>query len=513
MLTGLGSRLGHTGAQAWSDVVTAWRSKPVKLGLLGTSLITLGSLTPAYLPQNSPWWPWLRGVQVDSWWGVALGTILVVAGAVLLMEAWFLLRPSVYQSTKHWAILVIWIAPFLFAPPIFSHDAYSYAAQGWLIHNGINPYEYGPGILPGAFADQVAWVWRYTPAPYGPLNLQLSHLLVVLSGFDPYLAAVSMRLPALVGVVLIVTLLPRIGQRLGVNPQQVAWLATINPLLVIDFVGGAHNDALMMGLVILALYLAMIPAKSQWWWRQLLLPAAIVGVAAAIKQPAFLAAYPVALLARPWKSWKFGEVMRTIGVVLVASLTAIGVFAAISVGTGLNFGWMNAVTVPGQQLSMAPFTLIGAGIQWVMDVLQIAPSGRFALEIARVVGLVIAAVSILFLAVTKARKEPITFLSWSYLIFAFCSPALHSWYLLWGGLLLPLTRPKERMVNGAIIITVILLCYGAGNLAFRNEAAGIAFGGLAVFGVLGYRQIRRMRSLRPWAESPEESSLSDQDSV
>ncbi|WP_051209009.1 polyprenol phosphomannose-dependent alpha 1,6 mannosyltransferase MptB [Propionicicella superfundia] len=487
------TRAGRAVGRGWRDIATAWSFRPVRLGLLGTVLITLGSLTPAYLPQNSPWWPPLRAMQMDSLWGKALGTILVVAGAALLMEAWFQLRPAVYHFTKHWAILIIWGLPFAFAPPIFSHDAYSYAAQGWLAQNGINPYEYGPGVLPGAFADQVAWVWRYTPAPYGPLSIQVSRLLDMAAGFDPYWAAVSMRIPALVGVALIVLFLPRIAHTMGVDAQEVAWLATINPLLVIDFVGGAHNDALMMGLVVLALWVAMQPAGRWWWARQLLLPAAIVGTAAAIKQPAFLAAYPIALIARPWTSWQPRAVLRAAGVILASCLTAIGTFAAISVATGLNFGWMNAVSVPGLQLSMAPFTLIGAGLQWVLQVLQIAPTGSFALDISRLVGLSIAAVSILFLALTKARKEPVTFLSWSYLIFAFCSPALQSWYLLWGGLLLPLTRPQPRTVRVAIVITVALLCYGAGNLAFRNQVAGIAFGGLALFATLAYRRFRHRR--------------------
>ncbi len=476
----------------WHDVATAWSFRPVKHGFAATVMITLGSLTPAYLPQETPLWTPLRALNFDSEWGRAVGTILVVAGAALLMEAWFSLRPAVYNFTKHWAVLVIWGLPFLLAPPIFSHDAYSYAAQGWLAQNGINPYQYGPGVLPGAFADQVAWVWRYTPAPYGPLSVQISQLLDAAARFDPYWSAVFMRIPALVGVALIVVFLPRIARIMGVDEQEVAWLATINPLLVIDFIGGAHNDALMMGLVILALWVAMLPAGRWWWARQLLLPAAIVGTAAAIKQPAFLAAYPIALIARPWISWAPRDVARVLGAVLVSCLTAIGVFAAISVATGLYFGWMNAVTVPGLQLSMAPFTLIGAGLQWVLQSLQIAPTGSFALDVSRVVGLSIAFIAIAILVVTK-RREPVTFLSWSYLIFAFCSPALQSWYLMWGGLLLPLTRPSPRVVSAAIVITAALLCYGAGNLAFRNQVAGIAFGGLALFITLGYRRLRHRR--------------------
>ena len=72
----------------------------------------------------------------------------------------------------------------------------------------------------------MAWVWRRTPAPYGPLSLQIQHGLVDLSGFDPYLSALAMRIPALAGVVLIGLLVPRIAARLGADPAQAAWFAS-----------------------------------------------------------------------------------------------------------------------------------------------------------------------------------------------------------------------------------------------------------------------------------------------
>ena len=80
-----------------------------------------------------------------------------------------------------------------------------------------------------------------------------------------------------------------------------------------------------------------------------------------------------------------------------------------------------------------------------------------------------------------ARRRPVTFLSWSYLVVALLGPAMHSWYLLWGGLLLPLTRPSERLQHVAVAVTSVLLGYGAGNLAWRNDT-GIALGlaGLAL---------------------------------
>ncbi len=86
-----------------------------------------------------------------------------------------------------------------------------------------------------------------------------------------------------------------------------------------------------------------------------------------------------------------------------------------------------------------------------------------------------------YLAVTVARRRPVTFLSWSYLVVALLGPAMHSWYLLWGGLLLPLTKPTERVQRVAVAVTSVLLGYGAGNLAWRNDT-GIALGvaGLAL---------------------------------
>jgi alpha-1,6-mannosyltransferase len=461
-------------ASYWSDVVTAWRVPAVKRGLLATTLLFVGSLTPAYLPQNSPWWEPIRALGWDTWPAKVIGTALVVAAVVLLVDAWFRLRPGLYQDFKHWAVLLIWSLPLLFAPPIFSHDAYSYAAQGWLLHNGLNPYDTPVSVLPGAFADQVSWVWRYTPAPYGPLALQISHLMVVVGGLNPYYSTLLMRIPALIGVALIVYFLPRLAARLGADVQLTAWFSTINPLLVIDLVGGMHNDSLMIGLIIVALYLTH--RRPQWFW----LGAVIVGVAAAIKQPALLAAYPVALIGLPWQ-WNTSHVLNKLARAAVSSAIAVATFVAISLATGLNFGWLNALDVPGRVVTLAPLSLIGEGLR-----LLCVAAGRPELgtQIAGgllVAGVVASALIVAYLAVTVARHRPVTFLSWSYLWIALLGPAMHSWYLLWGGLLLPLTRPTERMQRVAVGVTSVLLGYGAGNLAWRNDT-GIALGlaGLAL---------------------------------
>ncbi|MDR1431811.1 MAG: polyprenol phosphomannose-dependent alpha 1,6 mannosyltransferase MptB, partial [Propionibacteriaceae bacterium] len=298
------------------ELLAAWKLTPVKLGTLGTALLFGGSLTPAYLPQNSPWWEPLRALGWDNWIGQLVGTALVVCGVALLVYGWFALRPSGQIRVKYWAVGVLWAIPLLFAPPIFSHDAYGYAAEGWLLHNGLNPYEFPVSTQPGPFADQVAWLWRYDTAMYPPLSLRIFHGLVLLGGLNPYYSTLMMRVPALIGVFLIAHFVPRIAKKLGANVAVTAWFALINPMLLVDLVGGAHNDALMLGLVVTALWLAVagprwLPKRlrgENWIGRALgfALPPIIIGVAACVKQPALLAALALPMIGYPWRtfSWR-----------------------------------------------------------------------------------------------------------------------------------------------------------------------------------------------------------------
>src|SRR5690606_15662661 len=129
-----------------------------------------------------------------------------------------------------------------------------------------------------------------------------------------------------------------------------------NPILVIDFIGGMHNDSLMTGLMLLGVWIAM---RWRAWW----LGAAVVGVAAAIKQPAFLVAVALPFLVVPWSSWRWRSVTGA-ALRAVASLgIAVAVFAGASVATRLGFGWINAVHVPGLVDTVSPFSVLGHVIQ------------------------------------------------------------------------------------------------------------------------------------------------------
>lgn len=470
-------------AEVRDDLVAAIREPAVRRGLMATVLLVLGSMTPAYLPQASPFWPTMRALGLEGPLAQVVGTALIVTAVALLMSAWLKLRHIVSVRVKHWAVLIWWSLPILPAPPIFSHDAYSYAAHGWLMENGLNPYDTGPGALPGGFADQVAWVWRFTPSPYGPLSLEMSHWLVLLAGMDPYLSAVLMRIPALLGVSLIVILLPRLAELTGFPTRHAAWFSTINPLLVIDFVGGAHNDALMVGLVVLGLYLG--------YRRHLIVGALALGVGMAIKQPALLAAYPLAIVGSGWASWRLRDVIAFLPRVVATFAITIGVFVAITLGTGLGFGWVNAMGVPGQVVSLAPFSLLGRGLQFLID-----PGGVDIIGACQTVGTGLAAATLVVLTLAWSRTEPLRFLAWGYLAVAILGPTMQTWYLLWGALLLPVTASYRRWWLVAAVVTGVILVYGAVNLAWRNGGVALALVGLVSL-VAWFSVRRRRRTVAP----------------
>ena len=68
-----------------ASVRRAWSVRNVRRGAYGTTLIALGSLTPAYLPQNSPWWRMLRWLHLTGTPARILGTLLVMAGGTVAM--------------------------------------------------------------------------------------------------------------------------------------------------------------------------------------------------------------------------------------------------------------------------------------------------------------------------------------------------------------------------------------------------------------------------------------------
>ena len=170
-----------------------------------------------------------------------------------------------------------------------------------------------------------------------------------------------MRLPAIVSVVAMLLLVPRIAALIGVPERGAVWLGVLNPLLLLHFIGAAHNDAPMVAITLAAIWVA-----CRWPGRvtSLLVGPVLVGLAMAFKQQGGLAVIAVAglpvaarLAALPLgrRLWLLG--WRT----AIATVVTLVTFVLVSLATGLGFGWLQWLDLMGLAGTPAPLALLSKG--------------------------------------------------------------------------------------------------------------------------------------------------------
>ena len=445
----------------------AWRVPAVRRGTLGTALIAAGSLTPAFLPPINPFVnvPLLGRLQTQP--GQLIATAVLMVGVLLLLDGWLRLRPRPGRPRPVRQVLWLWSLPLLLAPPLFSRDAYSYAAQGRIVHVGLDPYRDGPSGVIESYAQNVDPIWLYTPAPYGPLQLQIQHLIVNVIGLHPYLAAVAMRLPAVIGVVLVAVLLPRLARRLGYGVSMTTWLAVLNPLVVIHLVGGAHNDALMLGLMVLGVWLAL---EHRPW-----LAAVVVAAAAAIKAPGVLALLVVVAVRARRRTGSVPSLRELVREAVPLAGVCVATFAAITAASGLGYGWIGSLGVPGAVRSiLSPPTALGMGLEQALMGIHIPDAWGTTVTVVQGVALLAGVLIAVRIAVRMGPVTPVRALAWVGGILVVSGPVVHPWYALWGGLLYAMTEGgNERRRRLLVWGTAGLVVYSAVDSAFRNGAVAL----------------------------------------
>jgi hypothetical protein len=455
-------------ARELAGVAEAWRLPAVRRGTLAGLLILFGSLTPAFLPDVNPF----TSVPVLGWLqtvpGRILATAVLMGGVLLMLDSWLRLRPRAGRPgpTRH--VLWLWSLPLLLAPPLFSRDAYSYAGQGRLVHVGIDPYRYGPAAIAEQYSQNVDPMWLYTPAPYGPLQLQIQHLIVDIAGpSNPYAAAVAMRLPAILGVVLIAFLLPKIASRFGYDIGMTTWFVVLNPLVVMHLIGGAHNDALMLGLMVLGIYLAV--EKRPW------LAAIAIAAAGAIKAPGLVAILIVAALEARRRHGRVPTVPEVFRELVRIGGACVAAFLAITVVCGLGLGWLGALGVPGVVRSvLSPVTVVGMGLEHVLTWLQVPNALDTTVTVVQRIGQFLGILVCARIAWRLGPIAPLRALAWVVTIIVLTGPVVHPWYLIWAGLFLGITEGTRFWPSRIMVwVTAGLVVYSTVDSAFRNGALAL----------------------------------------
>lgn len=423
-------------------------------GFVGSALLALGALGVGWLPATSA----VLDVDLVSTLrsttaGAVLSRIAVFAGVALLLQAWLVLGHDVLDDLERseprllW-ILALWTAPLLLMPPLFSRDAYSYFAQGQLMLEGLDPYTSGVSALPGWFLTGADPLWSESPTPYGPAFLLLEQGVAAMVGPHPFAGAILFRLIAVAGVVLLAVHVPRLAHAHGIARTKALWLAVLNPLVLMHFVAGAHNDALMVGLMVagLALMVGQRPVAG----------VVLIGLAAAVK-PIALVVLPFAGLV--WAGTRAGWWGRILAWVKSTILVLL-VFTLLSAIAGVGLGWVASLSTPGTVRTwLSPPTALGMATGNLLQWLGIGTVDG-AITVFRALAMAAGAAIGLWLVLRPEGRSPVRGAALCLLTIVALGPVVQPWYLLWVLPLLAATGLTGAQLRLAMLLTAVLAVHG-----------------------------------------------------
>ncbi len=419
--------------EGWSFL---WQ--PALLGFVGMLLILSGcsfTNSPFKLNMVNTWFfgePSGNPVGTPSQTKYILSVVLVYGGLLLLMRVWLRLAEVMKlhrgASLKTlWWTLLLWAGPMIVAPPLFSRDVFSYAAQGEMTSYHLNPYILGPFSLGSSpYVNPVDGLWGNAPAPYGPLFLFLDGTMAKITRHNQLATVVGLRLLETFAVALIGYGVVLLARGLGRDPGEAFVLSAMNPLVLLTLIGGAHNDAIMAGLLVVGIALAV---KRRPYWALL-----FCSLATAIKAPA---AIGLAYVAWTWLGAR-ATLRQRVKPILIAGVVAGATLGVSTLLAGFGFGWVKNLLSNGTVRSWAaPATAVGMAIGNILHSLGLeSVSTTAVLSVTRFLGLTAAAGFALWLLWHGERRGWVRSLGLSLVLFVELGPVVQPWYLAWGLVLL-----------------------------------------------------------------------------
>jgi len=395
-------------------------------GFAGSLLMMLGSLGVGWLPLDSA----LNSeVLVEALRNTTAGSVIsriaVLLGVALLLQSWLVLGFAVMHQRMHdlrrlWWTLAAWSAPLLVALPMFSRDVYSYFAQGQLLVAGSDPYSSGVVEVPGWFGTGADPLWGESPAPYGPFFLILERGVADFAAGNPLLGAYVFRLIAVVGVVLMAWAVPLLARAHGISGAKAFWLVALNPLVLMHFIVGVHNDALLAGFITVGFLLAV---KGQP------LPGVVLVVLAGAVKPIGLIALP--FIGLIWAGRRAGW-GRRIWYWVLSGVVAIVTFAVLGLISGTGLGWLEALATPGQVRTwLSPPTAVGMVLGQLGSWVGIT-SVDTMVTVVRLLAQLVAIGLLAWLVLKPEGRSPTRGAGLAFMLVVILGPVVQPWYVLWG---------------------------------------------------------------------------------
>jgi alpha-1,6-mannosyltransferase len=317
-----------------------------------------------------------------------------------------------------------------------------------------------------------------------------------LSGHDVVGSVVGFRVIALIGVTLLAWAVPSLAHGIGRDGSVAFALAVLNPLVLLDLLGAAHNDALMVGLLVAACALARR--------NHVLVGLTLCALAAEVKIPALIGA---AFIGWWWAGAEARWRPRLLKVVAALVLTA-GLIAAISVVSGLGWGWVGGLSNPGSVVSwLDPATAVGLAMAHIASALGYAGHSAAFVHSARLVALGIAAVLSAYLLVRSPRFGDIEAIGWSLLAFVVLGPVVWPWYETWGFVFLAVVA--EKWTLRLLLVLSAVACFAdvpSPGLLVDADPILVAVCWTCLAGIIGFLVITRVVPLMAQGSTPKDGS-------
>ena len=155
----------------------------------------------------------------------------------------------------------------------------------------------------------------------------------------------------------------------------------------------------------------------------------LCALAASIKVPA---AIGIVYVAWDWAG-AAADWRRRARMVLRSGLLTVAVMGALSLVSGLGWGWLANLGTPGTVRSwMAPATGFGLLVSGSAHVLGIGVGLGGVLTLTRAIGLLAAAAIALYCLVNRERLGVLSALGITMMAFVLLGPVVQPWYLTWG---------------------------------------------------------------------------------
>ena len=384
-----------------------------------------------------------------------------VVGMSLLSFAWIRLSALTIDGSRSrrrkirivLAAGALWTAPILLGPPLLSNDVYSYAAQGELASRGVDPTVVGPNALGGGpFMRAADAIWWNNPAPYGPAWNKIAESVVVATDHDAALSVWALRGVVVLAVIIGAFALYDLTR--ARNPALALLLGVANPVVLIHLVGGIHNDAVMISLMMVSLACA----RRSWF----LFSFVFMTLATAVKLPA-----AAGLLYLGWHApYVRAHAQRAVAAAL-SLVAGLGASVAMSFAWGMSLGWVGALKGTSKIMStFAPTTMVGLSVSDAFSALGIEVDPDHAVAVSRLLGLLGAGLIALWLLRRSERSTLERALGLTMALAVLFGPVLWPWYSAMAFTILAssdLTRARAATIVWTVAISLFVFPASVGT--------------------------------------------------